>query len=96
ECKTLYTLRRKTPEVSNIHRAIMEAFASGCSLDWSVHHRHTELIQLPNYPWQREKHWLENERAVQDRINPIVHPILGTQEAPATPVWRNDFDHEPL
>ncbi len=53
-----------------------------------------KLIKLPNYPWQREFLWLENDRAAQDRMNPIVNPILGTQEAPATFAYRNDFDHE--
>ncbi len=39
---------------------------------------------------------MENDRAMQDRIATITLPMLGNQEAPGTPAWRNDFDHEPV
>jgi acyl transferase domain-containing protein len=96
DCRTVFTLRRNTPEVPAVHRGIMGVYAAGCEIDWTVHNGHGNFIQLPNYAWQRERFWLENDRAVQDRIAPIVHPILGIQEAPGSPVWRNDFDHEPV
>ena len=96
ESRLSFTLRRNHPEVVCMHKAIMGVYASGADLDWSVHNGHGNFIQLPNYAWQREKFWLENDRAVQDRIAPIHHPMLGMQEAPGTPVWRNDFDHEPM
>lgn len=96
DCRTVFTLRRNTPELPSVHRGIMGVYAAGCELDWEVHNGHGQFIQLPNYAWQRERFWLENDRAIQDRIAPIVHPILGIQEAPGSPVWRNDFDHEPV
>ena len=96
ESRSLYTLRRNQPERRNLHRAIMGLFAEGCQLDWRCHHPHGKLVSIGNYPWQREKYWLENERGIQDRIATIEYPILGIQEAPGTPVWRNDFDHEPV
>lgn len=96
ECRTLHTLRRNTPERSSVHRAIMSLFAEGCDLDWSKHNANGKQVTLPNYAWQREKFWLENDRGMQDRIATIDHPILGIQEAPGTLVWRNDFDHEPV
>ncbi len=96
DCRTLFTLRRQMPERSYVHRAIMGIYAAGCEIDWSRHHHSGKMISLPHYAWQREKFWLENERAMQDRIAPVVHPILGIQEAPGAPVWRNDFDHEPV
>ncbi|MDX1928072.1 MAG: type I polyketide synthase, partial [Pirellulaceae bacterium] len=96
DCRTLFTLRRNAPERANLHRAIISVFAEGCDLDWSKHNAHGKFITLPNYAWQREKYWLENDRGMQDRIATIEYPILGIQEAPATPVWRIDLDHEPV
>ena len=96
DCRNLFLLRRHSPESAHLHRGIMSVFAAGCELDWKRHNAAGKFITLPNYAWQRQKFWLENDRAVQDRINPIRHPLLGTQEAPGSPVWRNDFDHEPL
>ena len=96
ECRTLHTLRRNNPELPAIERAIMSLHASGASIDWSKLNAGGRFILLPNYPWQRETYWLENPRAVQDRIAPVDHPILGMQEAPGAPHYRNDFDHEPM
>ena len=96
ECRTLYTLRRNEPELSNVQRAAMSVFVEGCDLDWSKHNSTGRFIQLPNYAWQREKFWMENERSVQERIATIENPILGIQEAPAVPAWRIDLDHEPV
>ena len=84
------------PDQVTLYRAIAGIYASGCELDWSIHNGGGQWVPLPNYPWQREYLWLENERATQERIAPIEHPILGLQEAPATPAWRNDIDHESL
>ncbi|TWT93121.1 type I polyketide synthase [Neorhodopirellula pilleata] len=93
DCRQLYTLRRNTSEMHAIDRCVLEHYSSGGDLDWQRIAPQGDLVSLPNYPWQREMMWVENERAAQDRINPIVHPILGTQEAPATPAYRNDFDY---
>ncbi|MEO0770990.1 MAG: polyketide synthase dehydratase domain-containing protein, partial [Cyanobacteria bacterium J06649_4] len=71
-------------------------YTSGCEIDWRIHNGQGKWVTLPNYPWQRERLWLENERATQERKAPIENPILGLQEAPATPAWRNDIDHESL
>jgi acyl transferase domain-containing protein/NAD(P)-dependent dehydrogenase (short-subunit alcohol dehydrogenase family)/acyl carrier protein len=96
DCRTAYTLRRKSPELSSVHRSIASIYTSGCNIDWQVHNGTGKFIQLPNYAWQRDRLWLENDRGVQERIAPVDLPILGIQEAPATPMWRNDFDHEPV
>ncbi len=96
ECRTLHTLRRNNPEVAAVERAIMAVHACGGTVDWRALNMRGRFIQLPNYPWQRERHWLENPRAVQDRIAPVDNPILGMQEAPGAPHYRNDFDHEPM
>ncbi len=96
ECRTLHTLRRNNPEVPALERAIMSIHASGARVNWHKLNGQGRFITLPNYPWQRERYWLENPRAAQDRIAPVDYPILGLQEAPGAPHYRNDFDHEPM
>ncbi|MEZ6138519.1 MAG: SDR family NAD(P)-dependent oxidoreductase [Pirellulaceae bacterium] len=93
ECRNFFTLRRKSAEAPLLDRLFLEFYAQGGEIQWEKRVTHGRIIDLPNYPWQRELHWLENPRATQDRINPIVNPILGTQEAPGTLAYRNDFDH---
>lgn len=94
DCRLIHTLRRNLPnETLNVQRAAMGVFASGCDIDWSHFIDSDRFVQLPNYNWQRERYWNENDRAAQDRVNPVIYPILGTQEALGAAVWRNDFDH---
>lgn len=94
DARQAFTLRRNQPEVETLMRSICSVHAFGCEFDWERHNSEGEFITLPNYAWQREHFWNENDRAVQDRIAEVKDPILGIQEAPATYAWRNDFDHE--
>ncbi len=96
DCRQTLTLRRNTPEIETLHRGMMSVYTNGCEIDWSVHTRGGRFIHLPNYCWQREFFWNENDRAKQDRIANVEYPMLGIQEAPGAPVYRNDFDHEPM
>ena len=95
DCRLIHTLRRNLPnEMQCVQKAAVHVYAAGCDMDWSRHTDSKRFASLPNYAWQREHYWVENERAMQDRINPIIQPILGTQECLSAPVWRNNFDHE--
>ena len=94
DARQAFTLRRNQPEVVNLTRAICSVHAFGCDFDWQRHNGEGNFITLPNYAWQREHFWNENDRAVQDRIAAVKDPMLGIQEAPATYAWRNDFDYE--
>jgi acyl transferase domain-containing protein/acyl carrier protein len=96
EVRQAYTLRRGQPEMNRLRDAVASVFAMGCDLDWSKLSTSGSLTKLPNYPWQREHFWVENDRARQDRIATIQFPMLGIQEAPGAYAWRNDFDHEPM
>ncbi len=50
-------------------------------------------VQLPNYPWQRERHWhprtSESLLAIERRR---VHPLLGWRIPEAANVWENPLD----
>ncbi|MFO0940905.1 MAG: SDR family NAD(P)-dependent oxidoreductase [Pirellulales bacterium] len=94
DCRQLFTLRRKTSEVEAMDRSVLEYYVSGGKLNWNKIAEPGRFVGLPNYCWQREFLWVENDRAAQDRMNPVLNPILGTQEAPGTYSYRNDFDYE--
>ncbi|HBJ35428.1 MAG TPA: hypothetical protein DDZ51_11890 [Planctomycetaceae bacterium] len=96
DCRLLFMLRRNQPEESLLLRSVMSVFASGCDLKWDIHCNRGKHTTLPNYPWQGEDFWMENDRARQERIGEVVFPMLGIQEAPGVPAYRNDFDHEPV
>ena len=92
ECRLIHTLRRNLPEENQcVQRAAMSVFAAGCEIDWNSHVHSNKFVSLPNYAWNRSLFWCENDRAAQDRMNPVINPILGTQEALSAPVWRKRF-----
>ena len=96
------TLRRGTekrparPEPEAIAHAVAGTFAAGTKLDWNCLAPNGKQVMLPNYPWQRELHWLETEVGNQERIRPAVHPMLGYRRTSALPLWRQEHTSDSL
>lgn len=54
-------------------------------------------IALPNYPWQRERHWHPRSTEAADLFfNQRVHPLLGWRVKGDATVWENVLDPESL
>ena len=50
-------------------------------------------VRLPNYPWQRERHWHPRTSEASGAIDRRrVHPLLGWRVEEATAVWENVVD----
>jgi phthiocerol/phenolphthiocerol synthesis type-I polyketide synthase C len=50
-------------------------------------------VDLPHYPWQRERHWQSSTSESQGRLTRrIVHPLLGYALAGETLHWENQLD----
>ncbi|MEX3930928.1 type I polyketide synthase [Paraburkholderia phymatum] len=100
EIRLVETLRRKEtshePECARVHRAVAQIFASGATIDWTPLNGNGRFAALPNYPWQRERLWLESDRAAYQRIGPTDRPLLGNEHYPAHDVWTNDLEHHNL
>ncbi|MCC8394465.1 SDR family NAD(P)-dependent oxidoreductase [Paraburkholderia sp. MMS20-SJTR3] len=96
EIRLVETLRRNEAECKRVYRAIAQVFASGCTLDWRALNGAGRFTALPNYPWQRERAWLETERSVYQRVSPTERPLLGCEQYPATGVWVNDLEYDEL
>ncbi|MGF1430525.1 SDR family NAD(P)-dependent oxidoreductase [Kitasatospora sp. LaBMicrA B282] len=74
-------LRRGTAEVPGFFRAVAELHAHGVPVDWARVHPGAERVELPTYPFQRERYWLEDGAAPGDvaaaGVEAVGHPLLG-------------------
>lgn len=53
------SLRRDADEASTMASALGALYTDGLDVDWTRYHgRRTDVVDLPAYPWQRERHWL--------------------------------------
>ena len=84
------SLRRRQPALQSMHEALAQLYCQGYDIDFRRLFPDGQLVQLPNYPWQRERYWVPDERParlvaqdVQARLGPCVQP--STQ--PGTFIW---------
>ncbi|KJK55293.1 type I polyketide synthase, partial [Saccharothrix sp. ST-888] len=76
-------LRRDRPEPHQAVSALAAAYTAGVPVDWSRFHagRGARRIDLPTYPFQRRRFWLEAGSARFDVSDlgqlPAAHPLLG-------------------
>ncbi|WP_432147151.1 acyltransferase domain-containing protein, partial [Streptomyces sp. bgisy084] len=56
---TVPALRKDRPEASHLVMAIAQLHAHGAVLDWAALLPGTEPVDLPTYPFQRDRYWLE-------------------------------------
>ncbi|MFH1319653.1 MAG: SDR family NAD(P)-dependent oxidoreductase [Bacteroidota bacterium] len=73
----LHSLRRKKEEKRIFLASVGALHVWGYPLDWNAitgnNHR---FVQLPYYPWQKEKYWLETTAGKNMRLGTVVHPHL--------------------
>lgn len=56
-----------------------------------------QRVRLPNYPWQRERHWHPvTSESLQVTQRQRVHPLLGWRLSDADATWENMLDPESL
>ncbi|MCB1619961.1 MAG: SDR family NAD(P)-dependent oxidoreductase [Thiothrix sp.] len=82
----------ETPDC--LQRAGFELLLQGVQADWSVHFPQPgRYVALPNYPWQRERHWYPLTSEGYDLVNRRrVHPLLGYPLHDAEAAWENQLD----
>ena len=88
----LHSLRREDEERASLLRSLGVLYTLGCRVDWPVvGPSDGRFVSLPNYPWQRARHWNESEEARKSRMGKS-HPLLGQRVSGALPTWENDLD----
>jgi len=70
------SIRRKEEEKRTFLSSVGKLHTWGCEIDWEASFSNGSFIQLPAYPWQKERHWLETEEGQKSRIGSSVHPHL--------------------
>jgi acyl transferase domain-containing protein/NADPH:quinone reductase-like Zn-dependent oxidoreductase/SAM-dependent methyltransferase/acyl carrier protein len=90
------SLRRLEEDVPTLLRSLAALYADGHALNWeTLYPWGGNVIKLPAYPWQRERHWNEPE----DRSllkGPQVHPLLGQRVDVPEPHWQVQLDRRAL
>ncbi len=83
------TLDRGKPERESILTTIGELHCYGFAIDWDCHlNPNAGFFQLPNYPWDRERYWLDSERSREERIGLLDnHPFLNINSRLPYPAW---------
>ncbi|MCF1592079.1 SDR family NAD(P)-dependent oxidoreductase [Streptomyces muensis] len=75
------SLRRDHGGPDRVLAALGEAFVAGAPVDWPVVFEGLPVrpVELPTYPFQRERYWLEQSApAYAAGPGPSDHPLLGT------------------
>ena len=93
-CKVLSTMRKTADQHINIEEVAWRIMLLDDAYDW----QHWFPVagnrcQLPNYPWQKERHWqthtVEGLMCIERRRE---HPLLGWRLADAEASWENTLD----
>ncbi|MCG4261579.1 SDR family NAD(P)-dependent oxidoreductase [Acetobacter senegalensis] len=87
EIQTVHSLRRNETSQEWISPCLARLAVAGCKLDWELISG-GRRVAVPTYSWNREYFWSECKEAADDRLDPIVHPLLGLPVSSSVPSWR--------
>src|SRR6185312_13059559 len=73
--------RKDRDEAETLMTAVARAHVTGWSPDWGKVFGQAGLVELPTYPFQRQRYWLDASHAPADPaglgLDPAGHPLLG-------------------
>ncbi len=82
------SLRRKEPELDRLRLTAAELYCAGATLEWRAFAPETgRFVPGPQYPWQRQRHWLESERSEIERLGTGGPVYLTTPVISPQPCW---------
>jgi acyl transferase domain-containing protein/acyl carrier protein len=83
--KGIASLVREKDELITFYKALGQYFSSGISVDWTkIYPQINHFVQLPNYQWQRERFWFDQQPEISGQ------PVSKTKPAAALlyePLW---------
>ncbi|GAB0107906.1 type I polyketide synthase [Nocardia sp. JMUB6875] len=97
--QVLHTLSRREGGPGELDTTVAAILASGAEIDWTAWYPTPgSVVDLPNYPWQREHHyhgapqWWLRRSADEEKSD---HPLLGFRRSAPDPTWQVDVrpDH---
>ncbi|AFZ28188.1 polyketide synthase family protein [Cylindrospermum stagnale PCC 7417] len=78
----LPTLKREQSDWQGLLQALGQLYVRGATIDWDGFHRdyaHRQ-VEVPTYPWQRERYWIEvpqRQPLRESGTQSVHHPLLG-------------------
>ena len=103
-CSVLPSLQRDADESRSLLETLGKLYVCGYPVRWEgCFPERAEVVDLPTYPWQRERFWIDGAAAVADvsrrgwyTNGADIHPLLGTRvrlaSAPHIWAWENLLD----
>ena len=92
------SLRRDESGAASVLGALGELYSAGRPVDWTgVHPRGGRTTALPAYPWQRQRHWLDDtagRRRQGRRGHPMLDGHLHSAAEPKAHHWSTRVDLE--
>ncbi len=87
--EALPSLRRHTGERQQMLKSLGQLYVHGATINWQgVNGTGGRLLRLPNYPWQRARHWRENRTSIASRLDGPGHRLLGRRLPNAQATWQ--------
>ena len=92
--RILPTVLRNNDDPRLVHRAGALCMLGGGKVNWPRRFtKPASFVQLPNYPWQRERHWHSVTPESQGTLTRHkIHPLLGYLLPLHTLTWENQLD----
>ncbi|HLF78587.1 MAG TPA: SDR family NAD(P)-dependent oxidoreductase [Dehalococcoidia bacterium] len=89
----LPSLRRDADDQNMMLGSLGSLYTLGCAINWtSVNPDTRTIVNLADYPWQRERHWDESETSATFRMAKPIHPLLERRVESPKPVWQTMLD----
>jgi len=80
EATLLPSLQKRVPDKERMLRTLGDLYTEGVPVDWRAVHGQPGTRpgpDLPNYPFQRKRHWREIQTAALSTAPGLSHPLLG-------------------
>jgi phthiocerol/phenolphthiocerol synthesis type-I polyketide synthase C len=94
ESRILPTIIRNNDQPEKIWQTCSQVLISGAEIDWSKSFSRPGIFMpLPNYPWQRERHWHTiTPNSIGLLYRQKLHPLLGYPLQQYELTWENQVD----
>ncbi len=87
------SLRRKDPEKARMLLTLGELYCAGCEPDWTaLAPQSGRFLPGPQYPWQRDTHWVESERSKMERLGLPGPVYLNRTVLGPNPCWEVEIN----
>jgi acyl transferase domain-containing protein/NAD(P)-dependent dehydrogenase (short-subunit alcohol dehydrogenase family) len=93
------SMRRGEDDRKTMLETLGVLYERGHAIEWqALYPEGGNYVDLPRYPWQRERYWIASPDATQQSIRTGGHPLLGHHhefsEQPGTHIWQLQLSTE--